>query len=117
MRPMMENGNRALHALIEFENSSQWKPGSSITAKIILSQHPQAIVVPARTLVHRPSGIVVYQIEGNKVRERLVKTGIKQGHLIEIKSGINVSDTIVLDGAAWLTDGAEIEIQPGSDES
>jgi hypothetical protein len=31
--------------------------------------------------------------------------------LTEVVSGIDAGDTIVLDGAAWLTDGASVEIQ------
>jgi len=111
LRPMMENGNRALHALVTFENQNNWKPGSSISAKIILRQLPEATVVPIKALVHRPAGIVLYKIVGNIAIEQKVTTGLKQGNRIEITSGVKIGDSIVLDGATWLSNGAIVEVK------
>lgn len=110
IRPMMENGNRALHALVKFDNNN-WKPGTSIVAKTILAERPDAIAVPQKAVVRRPSGVVLYKIMGQKVAEQKVTTGLRQDQLIEVTSGINIGDEIVLDGAAWLSDGAAIDIQ------
>jgi len=114
IRPMLENGTRALHGLVEFDNSKQWKPGSSISAKIELAKNLVAIAIPTRALVRRPAGIVVYRVLGNKVTEQLVSTGLNQNDLTEITEGLKVGDDIALDGAAWLTDGAIISIQKSS---
>ncbi len=111
IRPMLEESNRALHALVDFQNEGNWKPGSSIIARVILEKHTQAVAVPEKTLVRRPAGMVLYRIKGNAVTEQVVTTGLKQGDLIEVTSGISAGDSIVLDGAAWLTDGARVEIQ------
>ena len=111
IRPMMENGNRALHALVEFDNSNNWKPGTSVTAKTLLAEHSKVLAVPNRALVRRPAGDVIYKVRGKRVSEQLVKTGLRQNNLVEITSGISAGDQVVMDGASWLTDGALIEIQ------
>ncbi len=111
IRPMLEDGNRALHVLVEFQNKAHWKPGSSIVARVILEEHAQAVAVPEKVLVRRPAGVVVYRIEEHRAVQQIVTTGLKQGNLIEVTSGLSTGDTIVLDGAAWLTDGASVEIQ------
>lgn len=111
IRPMLEDGNRALHVLVDFQNEDNWKPGSSIVARVILDEHAQAVAVPEKALVRRPAGMVVYRIEAHRAMQQIITTGLKQGALIEVTSGLSAGDTIVLDGAAWLTDGASVEIQ------
>ena len=111
LRPKLEEGNRALHVLVDFDNEYGWKPGSSASARVILEQHANAIVVPERALVRRPAGLVLYRVENSHVSENVVITGLTQDALTEVVSGINAGDTIVLDGAAWLTEGASVEIQ------
>ncbi|MBL4868196.1 MAG: efflux RND transporter periplasmic adaptor subunit [Pseudomonadales bacterium] len=110
LRPMLEHGSRALHALVDFENEGNWRPGSSISAEVVLGEHALAIVIPERSLVRRPAGVVVYRLTGDKVSEQIVTVGMKQKGLIEVTSGVSVGDSIVLDGAAWLTDGARVQI-------
>jgi len=114
IRPMMENSNRSLHALVEFNNSNNWRAGTSVVAKTVLTENSSAIAVPQRTLVQRPAGTVVYKIRGNKVTEKIVSTGMQQDDFIEITSGLKDGETIVMDGASWLTDGAIIDIQKGN---
>lgn len=111
IRPMLEKGTRALHALVNFSNDFHWKIGTSIQAKVIFSQHKNAITVPKQALVHRPHGLVVYKtLDKNKVVEQVVTSGLSQGNTIEILSGLSLNDEIVLEGAVWLTDGALIDI-------
>jgi membrane fusion protein (multidrug efflux system) len=111
IRPMLEAGNRALHALADFDNGPQWKPGESISATAVLAQHAQAVVVPQATLVRRPAGLVVYRLEDGASREVSVTTGIRERERVEILSGAAVGDLLALDGAAYLSDGTAVEIK------
>jgi len=112
IRPMLAKGNRALHALVKFPNTHQWKIGASIQAQVVLTQHENAITVQKQALVRRPKGLVVYKViaNSNKVVEQIVTTGLTKNDTIEILSGLALNDVVVLDGAAWLTDGAIIDI-------
>jgi len=112
IRPMLAESNRALFTLINFTNRHQWRVGSSIQAEVILTEHKNAITVPKQTLVRRPNGTVVYKVVANtnKVVEQIVTTGLTKNDTIEILSGLTLNDVVVLDGAGWLTDGANIEI-------
>jgi hypothetical protein len=44
------------------------------------------------------------------VAQRNVKTGVQDGNNIQILSGIKAGDTVVVDGADRLRDGADVEI-------
>jgi RND family efflux transporter MFP subunit len=111
LRPMLEPGNRALQALVDFDNQASFRPGESVSAEVILRQNPAALVVPEAALVQRPSGTVVYRLHNNEAEEVLVKMGIQQQGLVEITEGLAEGDALALDGAAFLTQGAVVEIK------
>ncbi len=111
IRPMLEQQNHSLQALVEFNNSKQWKPGESITANVVLMQHDHAVIVPQAVLVQRPAGFVVYQLDKGRAEEKPVVIGIRQGRRVEIKSGLKAGVHIALDGAAYLSDGVRVQIQ------
>jgi len=112
IRPMLATGNRSLLTMVKFTNSHHWRVGSSIQAKVVLTQHENAITVPKQALVRRPNGLVVYKViaSTNTVTEQLVTTGLTTDDTIEILSGLTLNDVIVLHGAAWLSDGSNIDI-------
>ncbi|MFN0315456.1 MAG: efflux transporter periplasmic adaptor subunit, partial [Burkholderiales bacterium] len=61
--------------------------------------------------VLRPAGKVVYVIEGGLARQRVVSGGVKQDGWVEILSGLKAGETVVLDGAGFLTDQAPVSVQ------
>ncbi|HFB65403.1 MAG TPA: efflux RND transporter periplasmic adaptor subunit [Aeromonadales bacterium] len=109
-RPMLEKGNRALHALVKFENTQKWKPGLNIVARVLVQLHENAVTIPARTVVRRPDGNVVYKIVNSKAVEQKVIKGLRNGSQVEILQGLSEGDVIALDGAAFLSNGAAIEV-------
>lgn len=53
----------------------------------------------------------MYVVMEGKASQRIVKTGEKKNGYMEILSGVETGETLVLDGAAYLTDGAPVNIQ------
>ncbi len=111
LRPMLEQSNRALHALADFDNSVAWLPGQTITADVVLAQHENVIVVPEQAVVPRRRGEVVYRLHAGKAEAVPVRLGLRQDGHIEIVSGLNAGDRIAIDGAAFLADGVPVAIQ------
>ncbi len=114
IKPALGTANRAVNAIVRMRGVSQWKPGASVTASVILDVRRQAVVVPESSVVLRPAGKVVYVIEQDKAMQRVVDTGYKQDGVIEVTAGLKPGETVALDGAGFLTDGAAVTIQPGS---
>ncbi len=70
----------------------------------------------AQDAQERPAGggtpgaaYVVYVPEGDLVKERAVQTGMLRNGEIEILAGLKAGETVVVDGAGLLTDGAKIK--------
>jgi RND family efflux transporter MFP subunit len=109
--PAADPGNRALSALVDFDNPGNWQPGLSATGNVLLESRPRAVMVPAQSVVRRPGGTVVYRIEQNRALAQPVTLGQRNGDRVEIVSGIAPDMTIAVDGAGFLTDGAAVEIR------
>ena len=62
-------------------------------------------------MVLRPAGKVVYALEGNVARQRVVETGLRQDGLQQILKGVSAGETVAADGAGFLTDGAAVTIR------
>jgi RND family efflux transporter MFP subunit len=110
VRPMVGTGNRAVEALVELPAGSDWPPGGTLSARVVLASR-EGIVVPAACVVRRPAGDVVYTLAGEKVAERKVTVGIRDGRRAEILEGLEAGTTVVLSGAGFLTDGALVSVR------
>ena len=71
-------------------------------------------VVPVAAIQRGADGSFVFVVKPDKtVTQRTVKTGVQDGDKIQILSGIKPGDTVVVDGADRLRDGADVEIPAG----
>lgn len=111
-RPMVSEGARALDVLVEVDNQDgSLRAGASVNATIVVAAKPDALTVPEQSVVLRPAGKVVYVIDAGRAKQRVVDAGSKRGGRIEILSGLNAGETIALDGAGFLTDGATVQVK------
>jgi len=67
--------------------------------------------IPASALVVRGQMEIVFVTEGGRARLRLVKTGKRFGNEIELVSGIENKEQVVMENVARLTDGQRVEVQ------
>lgn len=110
VRPMSGATNRSFDAFAVFDNPG-WKPGATVAGAVVLGRHANAVVVPEQSVVLRPAGKVVYVLAGDKVAQRVVNTGAKQADgTLEIVSGLKAGETVVVDGAGFLTDQAPVVV-------
>ena len=109
LKPMIVEGSRTIDVIADIAGSPDWLPGASVTGIVILGQESATMMVPEQSVVLRPAGEVVYVVRNSTAYQSLVKTGIHQNGLVEILSGISENDTIVVDGAGFLTDATVIK--------
>ena len=114
---MITEGSRSIDVIADVQGELNWQPGASVTGTVVLGAQAAALMVPEQSLVLRPAGEVVYVVRNNVagqavVQQAVVKTGARQNGLIEVLNGLNANETIVVDGAGFLTDGAPVKIAP-----
>jgi RND family efflux transporter MFP subunit len=110
LKPMIVEGSRSVDVIADLEGSANWQPGASVTGTVILGELAAALMVPEQSVVLRPAGEVVYVVRNNKAYQAIVKTGAHQNGMVELINGVNENDTIVVDGAGFLTDDTTVKI-------
>lgn len=111
LQPTVGSGSRAVMAIVDLENPGDLRPGATLSGSVLVETRRQAVLVPNLGVVRRPAGELVYVIIGDKAEARLVTTGYRESDLVEIVTGLNGDETIAIEGAAFLTDGAVVEIR------
>ena len=111
VRPTVIASSRALDAIVKFDNDGTFRGGGSVNARIVVAVRENALMVPEQSVVLRPAGKVVYAIVDGRARQRPVKAGAKRDGAIEILEGVQPGETVALDGAGFLTDGAAVAVK------
>ena len=114
IRPTVGATNRALDAIVKFDNDGTFRGGGSVDAKIVLAVRENALTVPEQSVVLRPAGKVVFVVTEQDGRltaqQRLVETGIRQDGYYEILKGLAPGDRVAVDGAGFLTNGTLVAL-------
>lgn len=118
IRPLIGARSRAIEAVVALDNPGGWRVGGSVNAEVILASY-EAVVVPQLSVVRRPAGTVVYRVvdeDGEtRARQTLVEVGQRGEGWIEIRAGLNADEQVVEDGAAFLSDGALLDVSAGDE--
>jgi multidrug efflux system membrane fusion protein len=92
-------------------------PNQFVNARLQLRTLQGVTIAPVAAVQHGAPGAYVYRIKpDNTVEVRAIKTGVTEGDRVQIVSGLDPGDTVVVDGADRLRDGAKIRIvaDPGN---
>jgi membrane fusion protein, multidrug efflux system len=101
-----------IHLRATFQNVDErlW-PGEFVIARLILGDRPNAVTVPARTVLQGPQGTYVYVIKPDGTAERRpVEVGLTQDGFAVIDRGIAAGDHVIVDGQYRVTNGAKLKI-------
>ena len=88
----------------------QLLPGSYVFVHFKLPQTVRSVVVPSNTLLFRSEGLRVAIMRDARVQLTPVKIGRDYGSTVEIISGLQASDAVVLDPADSLVSGAQVRM-------
>lgn len=110
LKPMLTAETRSIDLIADVLDAPGWQAGASVEGDVILGETGASLVVPETSVVLRPAGEVVYVVQGSKAIQKVVQTGYRKQGWVEIKQGLSEGDTIVVDGAGFLSDGANIKL-------
>lgn len=71
-----------------------------------------ALRVPATAVIQRGDMELLFVVADNHAQLRIVKTGARVGDEVEIVSGLNAGETVVVSGADQLLDGQPVVVKP-----
>jgi membrane fusion protein, multidrug efflux system len=96
LSPTISQQNRVLAVEADVRNSGRLKPGAFVRAEIITDQTSTAATVPAGAIVTFAGIEKVIIVEGGKAVEKPVTTGRRGPDWVEIKSGVSVGQSVIV---------------------
>ena len=107
----VDMATRTLAIRATYPNANgQLMPGRFISAKIRMSDIPQAIAIPTEAIVPEMGVDKVYIYRNGKAFATTVKTGLRTDALIHIIEGIELGDTIITSGTLQLREGLAVKL-------
>lgn len=97
LSPTIGEQNRVLVVEADVPNNGSLRPGAFVKAEIVTSQTSTAVTVPISALVTFAGIEKVIVIEGGTAVEKPVTTGRRGPDWVEIKAGVNVGETVIVD--------------------
>ena len=125
--PGFDPVTRTLDVELHLQNpAGTLRPGMYGRAALRTDLHPQAVVVPEAAVLggqgsaqrevkgeatadSQPSGRFVYVVDAqNRVRKRAVSVGYDGGNWLEVKKGLDGSESIIVAGSEVVAEGMEV---------
>lgn len=109
--PMADSEKRIFEIEVEIENSdNKLKPGMYANLKLQSKSKTEKLVIPSSALREDDNEQdIVYVLEDEIVYTQEVKTGDRQGTMVEIESGLKKGDTVITNPSDKLNPGMKVE--------
>jgi RND family efflux transporter MFP subunit len=106
---------RTLQVELELDNANRDVfPGAYAEVHFKLPASAQSLRLPANTVLFRAAGLQVATIDGQKrVKLKSIVQGRDFGSTIEILSGVEADEVVIVNPPDSLTDGVAVRIAPG----
>lgn len=117
--PVVDSKSGTIKVTLGVKGGGKLRPGMFVDAEIIVSTHPDALLIPKRSIVYDSDQMFVYRLgESNRVARALVEPVLADKDNIEPAAGFEAGDQIVIAGQTGLKDGALVELpgDPGPEE-
>jgi membrane fusion protein (multidrug efflux system) len=107
--PRIDPVTRAVRLTAEFDNPDEaLKPGMFLSVALEVTNKENAIVVPEEAIVSEGLRQIVYPIKDNKAERRVIQIGQRQNGKVEVVSGLEAGETIVILGVQRVRPGAPV---------
>lgn len=109
--PQVDVSGRALVIRARLDNpDGKLRPGLFARIDVVLERRANALLLPESAIVPTKQGQTVFRITDGAAEVVTVTTGLRRKGEIEILSGLNVGDMVVIGGQLKLRPGAPVQV-------
>jgi HlyD family secretion protein len=110
-RRELDPQSRSLATEIDLDNQDlKWLPGAFVTAKILLEERADVLTLPVTAIVKDGESTVCCVVVNGKVEHRKIELGLRVGNEVQIVSGLDGTEMVVLVRAGSFQPGQSVEI-------
>lgn len=120
LSPVLDQASRTLRVELVFAKRYPGiKAGMFAGIRLITDQRKDVPIVPREAVLTSAGGYAVYVVTATNGQElaekRTVELGLRGKEKVEILSGLEVGDSVVVKGQNFLSDGDQVRIIPGEE--
>jgi RND family efflux transporter MFP subunit len=111
--PSTDPNTTTVQVWVQIVNSDErLKPGASVHAAIVTEEYKAASLVPAAAILPgEEGGTAVLTVTSDSIAHtRAVKLGIREGNQVQILSGVNPGDEVVVVGGLGVDDKTKVKV-------
>lgn len=114
LAPAINELTRAMRAEVSVDNGSDLlRPGMFVEAEVLLERREGVAVVVRDAVADRGGKRVVFVLQGQRVVRREVELGLGDDRTVEVRSGVEQGERVVVRGLETLTDGSRVRVTGG----
>lgn len=111
--PVVQGENRTIMVKARAPNGNRLlKPGMFIEARLATATRPDAIVVPEDAVQPLRTANVVWAVADGKASRRVVQLGVRSQGVVEIVSGVQAGEPVVVGGLERMAEGMPVGPRP-----
>jgi membrane fusion protein (multidrug efflux system) len=85
-------------------------PGMFARVEIVKKRFEDALAIPLYAVISQDNENFVYLEKDNKAEKRPVELGILEGWMIQVRSGLNVGDNVIIVGHRQVDEGQAVQV-------
>ena len=110
----LDLATRTLQAEIYISNPDRLlKPGMFAKIDVVLSEKPEALLIPRYAVLDEGGSKFIFVVNGNKALRKSVVTGYEQDQFVEILEGVSEGDQVIVRGQESVRDGWSVRVVEG----
>lgn len=111
MSPAIDVNTRTFLGRVRFNNPKLLiRPGMFVKALIKVNQKDDIVVIPKEVIISDQRGKRVFVVQENTAFERIIETGMENEEMVEVISGLEVNERLVVKGFETLRDRSKVKV-------
>lgn len=87
------------------------RSGMVVRVKILKEVYRDITIIPLDAVIERFGDLIVYVLNGTKAQERIVLTGLEKDDRVQILSGLQPGESVIVVGQYNLEDGTSVRVK------
>lgn len=93
-----------------FDESLHLKPGMFVEVRIAIGAKEDVLVIPRKAILYKQNKTYVFVLKRNQVSQREILLGMIEEDHVEVTSGLDDGEVIVIVGVEGLKDGQRVDV-------
>jgi membrane fusion protein, multidrug efflux system len=111
--PVVEAATGTVRVTLEVEARDRLRPGMFASVFLEVDRHEGALTIPKAALSLESLGDTVYVVSGQVASRRPVTLGYQEAGIVEVVSGLDEGDHVIVVGQDGLSEGTPVRILEG----